>query len=233
MGQSAGASSILHHITAAGGDHYRPPIRQAILESPGFFPQPDNALENSKYQKFLALTESKDIEAVLALPKDSLELINANANMTYNSSYGLFEFGPTIDGWYVKELPGVALKNGNFHKGFPLFLGYTRNDGVAFTPPWIRSDDELGGYVRQLFPNVTKSVLDYVNTNYAINPDIEEREKIRQVANFLDVSTLLFPSNAPTNPFIGHCYPVQHSLPHSGYPQVSIEFVSPSLPICL
>jgi carboxylesterase type B len=38
MGESAGASSIMHHLTAESGN-YSLPFQKAILQSPAFFPQ--------------------------------------------------------------------------------------------------------------------------------------------------------------------------------------------------
>lgn len=38
MGQSAGGSSIMHHITAKGGT-ITPIFKQAIIQSPAFLPQ--------------------------------------------------------------------------------------------------------------------------------------------------------------------------------------------------
>jgi len=38
MGESAGASSIMHHLTAEGGN-ITLPFQKAALQSPAFFPQ--------------------------------------------------------------------------------------------------------------------------------------------------------------------------------------------------
>jgi hypothetical protein len=51
MGQSAGASPILHHITAGcGSDEYRPYFNEAILESPAFFPKLDPQVANEVFE---------------------------------------------------------------------------------------------------------------------------------------------------------------------------------------
>jgi Carboxylesterase family len=39
MGESAGASSIMHHLTARGGQNVTLPFQKAILQSTAFFPQ--------------------------------------------------------------------------------------------------------------------------------------------------------------------------------------------------
>jgi carboxylesterase type B len=38
MGESAGASSIMHHLTANGGN-VTLPFQKAVIQSPAFFPQ--------------------------------------------------------------------------------------------------------------------------------------------------------------------------------------------------
>jgi carboxylesterase type B len=190
MGQSASASSIMHHITSYGGrNDLRPPFKQAILESPGFIPQPDEGVDDSTYKQFLNLTGAKDLESLQTESMDSKMLMEANAIMTYNSSYGIFKFGPTVDGSYVPDLPGLLLKEGKFHERIPMVLGYTSNNGVALTPPLIRSNSALRDHVKELFPDVPKSVLEWVDDHYPIGEKETERERIRHVADFLDVSS--------------------------------------------
>ena len=47
MGESAGAGSIMHHITAYGGQKGKAPFQRAILQSPGWLPSTaDKANEN-------------------------------------------------------------------------------------------------------------------------------------------------------------------------------------------
>lgn len=72
-----------------------PVFRGAILQSPGFIPQPDPAQDDNTYTRFLNLTGVKNFEALLAFDKDADVLIQANADMTWQSNYGLFKFGPT------------------------------------------------------------------------------------------------------------------------------------------
>ncbi|KIW01659.1 hypothetical protein, variant [Verruconis gallopava] len=187
MGQSAGASSILHHITSPSFFRSsRSYFQKAILLSPGFYPQPNLTLEDIKYTKFLEASGKKSMDELIAEPADSPALLNANAELTYNSSYGLFYFGPNIDGLYVTDLPGKLLAKGNFQNGISLLLGYTRNDGVAFTPPWLRSSSDLRGYVKTLFPGTPEETMKFVDDNYPFLSGESEKDKIRHVADFLD-----------------------------------------------
>jgi hypothetical protein len=58
-----------------------------------------------------------------------------------DSSYDTFAFGPTVDGYLVKKLPGKALNENNWR--VPVMDGHTKYDGLLFTPPWIRNNAQL------------------------------------------------------------------------------------------
>lgn len=136
MGQSAGASSILHHITAGGGESsYQPNFEKAILQSSGFFPQPNSSHDDYIYSEYLRLTGAKDLNELQDVNSSILQA--ANAKMTYDSPYGIFNFGPTIDGDFVPDLPSKLLgtEDKQFHQGISVLLGHTAYDGLLFTPP--------------------------------------------------------------------------------------------------
>ncbi|MAD81524.1 MAG: hypothetical protein CL912_01045 [Deltaproteobacteria bacterium] len=52
-------------------------------------------ISNRVYEKYLELTEAKDLDGPLT--KDTTTLQGVNARMTFISSYGIFTFGPTVD----------------------------------------------------------------------------------------------------------------------------------------
>lgn len=168
MGQSAGASSILHHLTSYGGDQGLgpPDFDAAIIQSPGFFPQANATLDDNTFAAFLALTNSTDLQSLAE--KNSSVLIAANANLTWTSPYGYFNFGPTVDDRYVPDLPGRLLKDGRFHSHIPLFLGHEKLDGLLFTPPWIRSNKVFRDEIQQIYPAVPNSTLGFIANNYTI-----------------------------------------------------------------
>ncbi|KAL8756088.1 MAG: hypothetical protein Q9199_003187 [Rusavskia elegans] len=164
MGQGAGASSIMHHIAASDHD-FKPRMKAAIIQSPGFFPQPDETQNDEMYTKFLELAKVEDYEALLTA--DTKVLQHANAKMVHESKYGYFNFGPTIDGGYVRDLPGKILAQDQLD--IPaMLLGHEKADGLLFTPPWIRTTEALLDHVRGLFPNVPQSVLDMISSDYTV-----------------------------------------------------------------
>ncbi|OWO97547.1 hypothetical protein B2J93_658 [Marssonina coronariae] len=195
MGQSAGASSILHHITAGGGRReYAPEFQRAILQSPGFFPQPNSSHDDYIYSEYLRRTGATDLEGLKNLDTSILQKINAE--MTYESPYGIFNFGPTIDGDFVPELPSKLLgdPSGPYHKDISLLVGHTSFDGLLFTPPWIRTRAHLKTHARKLYPGITEEALAYIDGHYPIRQfqskfpflPLVAQMKIANVSDFLD-----------------------------------------------
>jgi carboxylesterase type B len=184
----------VHHITAYKGQQHRPAFKNAILQSPGFFPQQDIDRPDETYAEFLSLAGAKNLHELAK--KDSSVLMEANANMTWESLYGYYQFGPTLEGYggYVPDFPGKLLKDGKFHQGIPMMLGYLKLDGLLFTPPWIRTQQELSNHVQGLFPNMSNDALRYVANKYQIKPLTLAREKITAVSDFFNVSNPVAPT---------------------------------------
>ena len=233
MGQSAGASSIMHHITAWGGGdgyHSRPSMQGAIIQSPGFFPQPNDTRNDEMYTTFLELTNATNLEALFTL--DTKVLQDANAKMVHESMYGYFNFGPTIDGNYVPDLPGKILAQGNLPTIPAMLLGHMKLDGLLFTPPWIRTTPALLDYVRELFSSVPQSVLDAIASGYPVPTKLGPQLALLKVADFLDVGYFSpLWQTALTQFHLGHRNPMQLILPHGSFAQVTVEELSPGVQI--
>lgn len=191
MGQSAGASSIMHHITAYGGKsgiiHSRPQMQGAILQSPGFFPQPNSTQDDEVYKTFLKLAKVDNLEALFTADTQALQ--DANAIMIHDSKYGYFDFGPTIDHSYVPDLPGKVLLQSDFPVP-AMLLGDMKLDGLLFTPPWIRTTQALLDHVKKLFPGVPDSVLTTIEEKYPVTSPFNPQGALLKVADFLDVSLI-------------------------------------------
>lgn len=91
MGESAGAGSILHHLTANGGTQ-NPLFKRAILQSPAFEPAPDRrgVLEN-KYQIMLreAGCAGKGLPCLRRATPQQLEKgYNAVLDVSTNATFG-------------------------------------------------------------------------------------------------------------------------------------------------
>lgn len=94
IGESAGGGSVTHQITAYGGK--KPiPFQQAIVQSPGYQPEPSAEIQNNVYTKFLAAANISDLEEARALSTEQLQF--ANYKVVYESTpYGTFTFSE----WY-------------------------------------------------------------------------------------------------------------------------------------
>lgn len=185
MGQSAGASSILHHITAGNGVDYKPAFQKAIIQSAGFFPQPDPAYDDRIYQKYLELTGASNLDELVKVNTSVLQ--HANARMTFDSPYGIFNFGPTVDGDFVGDLPSKLLAENKNHEGIALLVGHMAYDGLLFTPPWIRTNEQLRTHSAKMYPSIPDSVRTQITALYPINWWAElAQKKLAIVSDFLD-----------------------------------------------
>ena len=188
MGQSAGGSSILHHLVAgAGAEEFKPNFSQAILQSPAFFPEDGTFSSDAVYREFKNRLGASHLGRIQQ--ESTWKIRYINARMNYYSNYGLFKFGPVVDNGYVPRLPGQLLLNNTYHKGIPMILGHTALDGLLFTPPWIRDDEALREYMLHLYPITPDSVLDTMKKdNYY---GISNKEKTSELAKINAVSDLL------------------------------------------
>ena len=116
-GLSAGAGSILHHLTAYGGAKKEAPLFQrAVMWSTAFqwaYDRTGSLLDT--FSKFTSAANCADANnALQCLRKaDNDTLRTANQNIVSQSlALGMFPFGPAVDGDLVPELPAVLLNKG-------------------------------------------------------------------------------------------------------------------------
>jgi carboxylesterase type B len=114
MGESAGAASVLHQITAYAGAEPAP-FQQAIIMSPAF---QFNLNLTTGYDLTMAEASSETGETITTtaqlkeLTSDQLKTINEN--VVYEASYGNFNYGPAPDGTFVPDHPQTLLLEGTF-----------------------------------------------------------------------------------------------------------------------
>lgn len=152
MGESAGASSILHHITSYGGDVTEPlPFKKAIIQSPAFEFNIDHdstfettILTAVTQLESLMNTSSTILEQVatalggailadlsLTALNDLFDLVDDSVGATwkainqavvYGADAGKFNYGVMVDGTYVPKLPQVLLAEGSFDDSITVSL---------------------------------------------------------------------------------------------------------------
>lgn len=172
LGESAGASSILHHLTAYGFSRerrYPPAFQRAILQSPAFFPLTSQRQMNTTYDNFLAKTGAKNFEELQKV--DTKVLIQANRETTYYSPYGTFTYGPVVSEdqkSYVVVPPAMKLQTGAWFWNVKLMFANNREEGALFTPPWLRNKEALGEYIKSIYPDMDKESLEEFEKLYPV-----------------------------------------------------------------
>lgn len=165
MGESAGAGSIMHHLTAQSGT-LTPLFKRAILMSPAFEPLYDSGRLETQYQTFEVKAGCKGLGLACLRTKSSDILQSANLATVLTSPYGTFGYGPGIDGSFVKDLPGLELAKGNYFKDVSVLLGHTSNEGILFTDPTKILNSQVDALLKQNFPNATASIYTTIETLY-------------------------------------------------------------------
>jgi acetylcholinesterase len=159
MGESAGGGSIMHQITAYGGQ--KPvPFAQAIPQSPAWLPIPSEFVQENNTQNFLALLNVTSIEAARKLSSEAV--IAANAQQVGASNYGTFTYGPVVDGSFVPALPPLLLNQGAFAKNVKVMVGHNADEGPLFTPPYVTNDAALVAFLLQVYPTIETSIAQYI-----------------------------------------------------------------------
>jgi cholinesterase len=93
IGESAGAGSIMHHITSYGGAKGpgQLPFKQAIMQSASIHnPTQSKLLEERVFQSFLEGAGASTLEEARGLPSETLQL--ANKKIIFSAPFGLYIF---------------------------------------------------------------------------------------------------------------------------------------------
>ena len=160
IGESAGGGSIMHQITAFGGNKGPAPFQQAVLQSPGFQNLVSNYQQEQTFDVFLKLLDVTSLQEARQLPLEALQ--KANVVQVAMSSYGLFTYGPAVDGLFAPAIPGKLLLQGSFDKDLTLMLGHNSDEGLLFTSPFIKNDTAFNEFVHTSFPTINPAVAQYV-----------------------------------------------------------------------
>ncbi|KAL9600988.1 MAG: hypothetical protein Q9219_002810 [cf. Caloplaca sp. 3 TL-2023] len=160
FGESAGGGSIMHQITAFGGEAGKVPFQQAILQSPAFQNTPGNLQQEQTFGGFLSLLNVSTLQEARQLPSSAL--IQANAQQVAASPYTLFTYGPAVDGLFAPGLPGKLLLHGSFDHSVKLMLGHNADEGLAFTSPFINNSTAYDNFLRSSLPDISPDVASYI-----------------------------------------------------------------------
>lgn len=194
MGESAGGGSIMHQITAYGGN-VSAPFQQAIAQSPGFLPIVSKNQQEEIFQEFLTVLNVSTLEEARKLPSSALIEGNA-AQIGLLSRYGTYTYGPVVDGSFVPDLPGRLFLQGAFDKDVKIMAGHTSNEGVLSADPRVADDTALAAFIRESFPDVQDSVVGrIISTLYPAVYDGSQPYRNGLDRTILIVSELIFTCN--------------------------------------
>ena len=170
MGESAGGGSVFHQITAFGGASGPVPFQQAILQSPGWQPNANPGFQESLIEYALtnaSMLTGRNIKTVNDLRGLTFkEITLLNSVIVGQSPYGIYTFGPVVDGTFVPDMPGKLVAQGRFDTSLnAIMMGTNFNEGVLFDSPFLKDDQDYRDNVRLFFPNATKDMVDHVATD--------------------------------------------------------------------
>ena len=114
-GESAGASSIIHHLIANFQPDKNPLFSRAIIQSPAFewlWDRSGTLNETYRNVSPLAGCQTGDIDCLQNLNLDKLRSANQQYFQETTPCNGLFPMGPSLDGKIIKELPAVGFPQG-------------------------------------------------------------------------------------------------------------------------
>ncbi|KAI4246096.1 MAG: hypothetical protein L6R42_009998, partial [Xanthoria sp. 1 TBL-2021] len=155
-GESAGAGSIMHHLTAFGGTK-DPLFSRAVLQSPAFQPKFDRRGDlEATFQNFTALAgcAGEGLVCLRAASADALD--NANVKLNEGGLPGTFAVGPSADGSWVRQLPPLELAQGNFFPAVNLILSHVSDEASLFVPLSMKDDDDFTTTVEFIYSAYAK-----------------------------------------------------------------------------
>lgn len=162
VGESAGAASILHHLTSYGGEGSLP-FAQGIIQSPAF---QFNLNLTDAYDRTLSEASNITGESITNVSQltalDSATLHAVNFGVVLEASQGLFIYGPAPDGTYVPEVPQVLLAEGKFHSEVNVMNGHNSLEAAPFVPSTISTEADLIAALAEPFPEISNSTLTYI-----------------------------------------------------------------------
>ncbi|KAH8886626.1 alpha/beta-hydrolase [Thozetella sp. PMI_491] len=162
MGESAGASSILHHVTAYGGTP-QPSFARAVMQSPSFqFSLNATANYNLVMTKATNMTGSAIFDVTELARLDSVTLKAINEAIVYDESPLAATFGPIPDGSYVPAIPQVLLAQGRFSKDIEIMTGHNSAEAVPFMPANFSTTGDAVALLEPLIPTASNATLEYI-----------------------------------------------------------------------
>lgn len=130
MGESAGASSIMHHLIAHGGKQ-NPLFKRAIIQSPAFQIMWDRTgISEEVYKNVTKLSGCTQGGLDCLRKASATKLRQINQQIQDWAPRGSFGVGPASDGKWIRQLASVEYLEGMFMTRVVLFVTDQSNRGI-------------------------------------------------------------------------------------------------------
>ncbi|KIW96658.1 uncharacterized protein Z519_02049 [Cladophialophora bantiana CBS 173.52] len=158
-GGSAGGGSVSCQLIANSGSDF-PPFAAAIADHPWWQPLANRSTQNIQYNTALKLSGCSDINCLRSLSSATVGNLNqAVINATYpgpGNAYGVYYWGPVVDGKFIRDLPNQEFAKGNFYK-VPLITNRDAYEGYIFSNMTQTSQVDETVDAEALFPSAGPS----------------------------------------------------------------------------
>ena len=170
-GQSAGAGSVVNHLTAFGGvDQHL--FQGAVMESQSMPPIRNVSQQQFQYDSLVNSTGCGNtpdtLECLRAL--DYSKILSHGGSTPYPGSAGppVFAYNPVIDGKFVTDIPVNMFAKGQFVH-VPTIFGDDTNEGTIFTPRYLKTSNQSTVFMNNNFPGLGSNQLDRIASIYNFN----------------------------------------------------------------
>ncbi|KAK8216046.1 Alpha/Beta hydrolase protein [Phyllosticta capitalensis] len=157
-GESAGASSLLHHLIAQGGT-LDPLFKRAVLQSPAYQIMWDrNGTLEDVFQNLTSLAGCAGEGLDCLRTVDAATLDTANTALIKSATDGAFNIGPSADGDFIRQLAPLEFASGNYWKGIEsLIISHTSDESELFVDGHIQTDEEFSEFIHDIFPEYAET----------------------------------------------------------------------------
>ncbi|KAI4133175.1 MAG: hypothetical protein LQ347_002282, partial [Umbilicaria vellea] len=183
-GESAGGGSVMLQAMAFGG-YLGDSLFSNIIAASPYLPMQYGYKDFVPSQSYYAFAQAAGCFDDLAqnnvsnsifsclVAKDTMTLQNASAYISGSSKYGTWGFLPVTDGVFIQQLPSQQLLKKQVN-GKYMLSGNNANEGPAFVPQNIVTEDDFVNFLQNTFPlftndDIAKVLLYYPSTNASVD----------------------------------------------------------------
>jgi carboxylesterase type B len=152
----------------AGGAYDQPPFRGAVAEYPWWQPLLNDSSQELQLFNVLNLAKCNDLNCLRGMTSAQLQQVATQSYITgYDQpayGYGVFYYGPVVDGKFLIELPDQAFKHGRFYN-VPLIVDRDGYEGVDFSNKSQTNQVEETSDAEILFPDAGARTLFAMGAN--------------------------------------------------------------------